>query len=889
MIKPLSTSVLALLVLGSSLPLRAQEEILKPFRRDPDGVPVMRALPVRPPPQQPEEPAGDVPVREAIPVATPIPRTPPKPSPAPVPVTPPASPAPAEEPAMEEEEPAPAPAAPAEVVKAEKKAPPKKAALATPELSDPGEIRISPGGGRTPDQAQLALADAYYARKEYDMAAPEYQRFLEYYPNSPERQTALFRLGESYRIQGSLNAARNQYEMLLGQFREGAFVGPAAYRLAELYYQAKEYAAALPLYRRASVRVKEPAVAYAARFYAARCMEAVGQKYDARLAYEELVEFKEGNPFQDASRHALALLLKDANKTAEALKHILVLAKTAESDELKGEATVRAGLWQLELKQPTQAAATLKQALEMPGIGKWKEIAQLGLVRMSYDTGKYAQVIADSGAVADVFSAETKPEFLLLVANSQRQLGKFKEALAGYEEILKEFPKSPHAKEASYERLVCLYNAEDEQLVPAIDEYIAANPEAEKHDQVLLMKAESLFKKQDYAAAAPLYASAEKSRGLPSALRAEALFKLGWCSMQTNDLDAAIKAFSEFLDGFRTHKSVPYALVQRALAYQTQKNFTAAEKDFSELIRKHPGTKERELALQQKALIRGQLNDNPGMAEAFETLLKDYPKTAAAPQAHYWIGWAAFEAKNYKKAAEHLSKARDLDPKEYFEKASLRVMLARYQLDERDAVAKEIDLYRKEGKGQIPEEILRWLGDQYFQEKSFENAAKYLAILTAREDAKPADYLKLAKSRLELQQFAVASQVLTKYLTQVKEPPSRALGLLDLAGAQIGTKDFAGAQKSVDEAIRLQPEGRLTGEARIVAGDIKAAQGQWEDAAKLFSSVALILDNEEVTPRAMEKAVNAYKRAGKEPEAAKELNKLLSRYPEYGQAKGLGL
>src|SRR5690606_20309716 len=152
----------------------------------------------------------------------------------------------------------------------------------------------------------------------------------------------------------------------------------------------------------------------------------------------------------------------------------------------------------------------------------------------------------------------------------------------------KEFPKSPQAKEAQYERLVCMYNADDKELVAAIDKFVADNPNAEKKEQVLLMKAEALFKKQDYAAAAPLYSQAEKARSLPSALRAEALFKLGWCSMQTEDLETAIRAFSEFLDGYRNHKSVPYALVQRALAYQSQKKLTEAEKDFTELIRKHP-------------------------------------------------------------------------------------------------------------------------------------------------------------------------------------------------------------------------------------------------------------------------------------------------------------
>ncbi len=83
---------------------------------------------------------------------------------------------------------------------------------------------------------------------------------------------------------------------------------------------------------------------------------------------------------------------------------------------------------------------------------------------------------------------------------------------------------------------------------------------------------------------------------------------------------------------------MPYALVQRALAYQQQKNFTAALKDYNELITRFKPVKERELALEQKALILGQQSDNQAMAETFELLLKDYPETSARPKANYWIG-----------------------------------------------------------------------------------------------------------------------------------------------------------------------------------------------------------------------------------------------------------
>ncbi len=769
---------------------------------------------------------------------------------------------------------------------------PKAVPLPTLEPTDPGEIRITPqAGGKSADQAQLEAADSYYGRKMYDLAASEYLRYTEQYPSAPDMQAALFRLAECYRKTGSTNAAKTTYDTMLSRSQSGDFVGPAAYRLADLYYQEKNYVFALPYYRKAALRLKEPAVAMAAKFYTARSLEALGgngNRLEAVDLYREIADAKDANPFQEASRLSLALLLHDAGRTADAVKQIKLLAASASTAELKAEATVRGGIWELELQHLAKAAEELQKALTMPGLGKWKEVAQIGLMRMNYDSGKYQQVLDLYNENASQFSPDSRPELLLLAANSHRQLGKTAEALQLYEQLLKEFPLTTYGREAGYQRLITLYNTDDSHVVAAIDEYLTgANNDSDKRDQILLMKGEYLYKKQDFAAAAPIYGAVAKSRQLTGGLRAEALFKYGWCSMQTREFDRAIGAFTELIDVHPTFKSLTLAIAQRAVAYQSKKDLVNAEKDYTTLIKKHPKSKERELALQQKALIRGQQNDAAGMIENFELLLKDYPESPAAPEAQFWIGRSAYDMKDYKRAADKLSVARKLDAKTYYERASLPLILSYYYLSDRNAVAREVDTYLTDGKGQVPEEVMRWLSEQFQDGEGLPKAEKYLALLTARETAKPKDFLKLGQAQLKLQKFAESAKTLETYLQSVKEPPSRALGLLDLARADIGNRDFTGAQKAVDEALNLQPEGKLSGEARILAGDVLSEQGNWDTAAKLYMSVAVTLDDEDVTPRALEKAVNAYQKASKEPEAKKTLNTLKSRYPEYLQRKKL--
>jgi TolA-binding protein len=102
-----------------------------------------------------------------------------------------------------------------------------------------------------------------------------------------------------------------------------------------------------------------------------------------------------------------------------------------------------------------------------------------------------------------------------------------------------------------------------------------------------------------------------------------------------------------------------------------------------------------------------------------------------------------------------------------------------------------------------------------------------------------------------------------------------------LSSAQIGSKDLDGANKSAEQALSLQPEGRLNAEARMLIGDVASARGNFENAARSYMSVALLYEDPEVTPRALEHAYEAFQKAGNEPQATKTLSELKSRFPNY--------
>src|SRR5690242_7965829 len=137
------------------------------------------------------------------------------------------------------------------------------------------------GEGEQPEKRQLEYANALFTRKLYDLAVPEYQKFLDNYPGVSGRANAYFSLGECYRNLGKASTARTNFQRVLNDYGDSEFAGPAAYALAEMSFTQKNYSEALPLFHRSATKSKDSAVALSAHYFEARCLEALDHKDEA--------------------------------------------------------------------------------------------------------------------------------------------------------------------------------------------------------------------------------------------------------------------------------------------------------------------------------------------------------------------------------------------------------------------------------------------------------------------------------------------------------------------------------------------------------------------------------------------------------------------------------
>nr|MBA3386791.1 tetratricopeptide repeat protein [Chthoniobacterales bacterium] len=216
--------------------------------------------------------------------------------------------------------------------------------------------------------------------------------------------------------------------------------------------------------------------------------------------------------------------------------------------------------------------------------------------------------------------------------------------------------------------------------------------------------------------------------------------------------------------------------------------------------------------------------------------------------------------------------------------ATVRIVSSYFYQKNRAALTTEINAFLAAAQdAAIPAEILQWIGIEYYNEKNYAAAEKYLTLLGNGDltNVKPDFWFYLADSQTKAGKFAAAEVSYEKYLQTSNDPAAKVKTLLALGATKIATHKADEAQKIADEIMGLQPEGRVNAEARLLAGEVQLERGRFEDAGKAFMSVALLYDDPTITPRALQKAAGAYEKAGKKAEADRATEQLRAKYPEF--------
>ena len=381
--------------------------------------------------------------------------------------------------------------------------------------------------------------------------------------------------------------------------------------------------------------------------------------------------------------------------------------------------------------------------------------------------------------------------------------------------------------------------------------------------------AETLFHQKKWADAVPLFQTIVKENE-PKQFLEKTYYQLAWSHLFLSQDLQAIETFDSLLELYPQTSFANESLWQSSLAHERLNQLDLALVKLEQILKKFPDSPEAEKALLRKGVIFNQQKKWSESRQTLSAFLDQYQKSTNATTAQFYRGIAAFEEKDYPAAILDLKPTRDALPESY-SSATERLLFATYSLNQFDKAydyLQDLDQSTTTSSWSPPAELLIGLGQNQQKKKKWDQAE---TLFERAEKKTPLPDLKqqaqLNRGLVQLEQKKFFDSVKTLEPLQKTNLSQNPALLLPLAQAYLGADQLALASQLAEQIMLTYPEGDLNAKARLVLAETLMRQKQFNEAAKYYTSVALLYDDTNLTLIALKQAAEAYRQAGNLEEA----------------------
>ncbi|MFZ5806344.1 MAG: tetratricopeptide repeat protein [Verrucomicrobiota bacterium] len=718
------------------------------------------------------------------------------------------------------------------------------------------------------DLFQQAVEQQRWAK--YALAIQLFTDLLRFYPEGKNTEEAIYCVAESYRALGRFDDAFAALKLMREKFPQGVWTEPSWLLEGEILAADQKWEASMQALKKVLPSSKA-ALQVRALYLMILAKDNLGTLSSARPELEKLSSMAKDNPFLDFAKMKMGVLEAEAGHADAALALFKETLGHTNDALLRAEAAVRAGNLSYAQNQYKKALGFYEVVRHIDAPDFWKELTHLGLLQTNFSLGDYEAVVKIFNEVRPQFPPKARAQVFFLAAESYRLLKKNKEALETYEFLLKEFPESETAEPSAWARLLLL--EKDPRLLDATAAFIAKYPQSERLPYAQLMRADAFFAKEQYATCAPMYAlAAEHSaiQKLDPLIYSMMLFRWGYSAYFSKNFTKAAEILKKFLEQKAQHLLTTTALWLLSQSLQATQENAEAQNVLEKLLRKEEAFPQREQALWQSSMLAIHTKDFALAQTRLESLLKQYPETAHVAEAHYWLAHALCQQKCDADSVAHWQKARVLKPDVYSESSSqqlIRVFLESKDLTNLTEEVRRYDDWRARHANASPValDVIEWIAQNLAQTLHPSQAETYFRrVLAESEDTSQRQRAQLGLAMLlsKVQNWGGAIREWKIYRVNFPTEANRSAILEYLAQAYIGAAEFNEAQTLAEQILQQNPEGEFNARARMLLGEIAFAKHNYDEAAKIFSAVALLIQHPEITPRAQQRAADAQK-AGK--------------------------
>jgi cellulose synthase operon protein C len=695
---------------------------------------------------------------------------------------------------------------------------------------------------RIPDA--LTFANGLLRQRKYDLAAEEYQRYLNSNPTGLDRDDARFGLGNARLFQGRYDEARHAFDEFLKAAPDGPRSLTARYRLGELSYLLGD----LPAARRAletftGGNTAHPALETAWTYLGDTCY-GLEDYPRARAAYERSISAYPQGRLVDRASYGLGRTLAELGERERAVQVLEELAKK-NHPEWVDRAWLQIGLIRKsdgKYVEAIDALTNLERAAPRSGLRPQARLER-GLALARLERAGEAELLLR--ALANDTSEPLGARAALELATIELEQDHAGEALTTIEQAINRFPKSPLIPALEFRSAEALlkqnHPAEAQARFLRVAELTPNDPWA---DDAVQRAAQTALDRADAATAGRLAASfATKYPRSP--LRNEVrLIEARAASMAGKPRDAA-------------------AILESILKASPE-----AAKDPAPPLAPPLGVAARyDLALAYRALGRS--------AEA-DALLAKLASESAGPvtaDAKFLLGQGHLDAGRYTEAIPALEQYVAANP----------------QGDVADFALAHLAMARL-GLGQLNEawKTLGTLSDRFPRSKALPATRLRLAeaALAAHQADRAAEQFRLVARPAPAVNAAAPLDAGTP--GDATDPSLRVRARFGLGKALWELGKPADAATEFAAALELTPTGPLVPELLLARGRALEASQQGDAALKAYSSVAERFPKSEQAPLARLAHARLLGKSGQHGAAAREFQRLIDDASARDQLKAAG-
>jgi tetratricopeptide (TPR) repeat protein len=736
---------------------------------------------------------------------------------------------------------------------------------------DPSQL---PDALRPSEQALFQEALALQQQNNPGQAVAIYLDLLRYYPDGALNEETLARVAECYRALGRFPDATATLQLARQKYPAGKFLEAGYVLQGEMLAADTKWDEAIIALRNATGS-KNATLRIRALYLTGLCADNAGKLASARSELQALAGIEKDNPYLDFAELKLGAVLADSDSTKDATALFAKVMAHATDPGLRAEAAVRAGNAAYQAGNYKEAAADYETARRTGAPDFWKNLANLGLLQSDFALKDYASALALYKEARPGFPDKARAQVLFLAAESARLTGKNDDAMSLYDLVLKDFSNDPLAEPSLWGRLLIMKGANSPQLASEAARFLAKFPNSDRVFYVKLMRVDALFDQKQTKACLPMFTELVKDPAfakLELPARASLWFRYGQAAYDQKDWAGSTAAFQQFLKTDPTNKLRSAALWLLGQALQEQGNNGDALSAWLDLTKNDPGFSQNELALWKSGLLAGTLNKPDIMRLQLGTLIQKYPQSSRLADANYWLAVAITQMRDDQGARPYWEKARSLNPAAYAEICTQRLIGLALEREDVKTLLGEVEYYgtlqaKNPAAPAISLDVYEWLAGKLVSGAQADPAkaeAFYRHVLAGTVDQGQKRRVQLALARLMSQQknWGAALVEWTNYQKLAPDDASRSAVLLPLADAYVGSAQFDEANTLADQILRQNPEGIWNLKGRVLLGDIAYGRHNYAEAAKQYSAAALLGNDPEVTPIALQKSADAWRRAG---------------------------